>query len=146
MGVDPTMEMLVSVIRFMSENAPADGLRADELRPDQKRKLERFREHADYLLSQYRNHQGIHVTLLEARKAIGYDYVRALKIQAWLMNRSVEALDDHDGDAKRAFRHLTTELHRHAIEAGHSAEETAIRFLLAEEFLRCNVFPNPTDP
>jgi hypothetical protein len=143
MGVDQTVETLIAVIQYMSENAPVDAVELDELKPDQKQKLERFREHARYLLGQYRMNQALHVTVEQARDAIGYDTVRVAKIQTWLKIHSLELVDAHANNATAAFQAMVADLLQRAHARGTDAEETAVRFLLADEFIRCNVFPNP---
>lgn len=143
MGVDQTLETLISVIKYMSDHAPTDAIDMGELKPDQERKLKRFKDHSDYLLSQYSMHQGLHVSVEQARDAIGYDTVRAAKIQAWLRSNSLEFLGAEDGNAQRAFRGMVDKLITAAHVSGNNTEETAVRFLLADEFIRCNVFPNP---
>jgi hypothetical protein len=143
MGVDQTVETLIAVIQYMSENAPVEAVDFDELKPDQKQKLERFSEHSGYLLLQYRMNQELHVTVEQARDAIGYDTVRVAKIQAWLKITSLELLDTNEGNATAAFQAMAASLLQRAHVQGSDAEETAVRFLLADEFIRCNVFPNP---
>ncbi len=143
MGVDQTVEILITVIEYMSKNAPLDAVDLNETRPDQQQKLERLREHARYLLDQYRINQPLHAPMDKAREAIGYDTVRAAKIQAWLKSHSLEMLDTHTNDAKMAFKAMVDDLLQRAHSRGTDAEETAVRFLLADEFTRCNVFPNP---
>jgi hypothetical protein len=143
LGVDQTIETLINAIEYMSENVSADEVDTTEVKPDQLAKLERLKEHASFLKDQYRLNYELHATIHEAKNAIGYDNVRAAKIQAWLRLRSLELLDERDGDAKSAFLDLTEKLLDAAHERGTNAEETAVRFLLADEFTRCNVFPNP---
>lgn len=143
LGVDQTLETLIAVIVHMSENVPNGPVNVEELAPDQKTKLARFQEHSEYLLDQYRRNQELHVSIEQARDAIGYDTVRVAKIQNWLKSNSVEALADHNDDPMSAFRHLVHRLLLNAHAQGNDAEETAVRFLLADEFIRCNVFPNP---
>ena len=75
-GVDPTLETLIAAIQYMSENSPVDKIDFDERQPDPQRKLQRFREHAAYLLGQYRINQTLHATIDQARAAIGYDSAR----------------------------------------------------------------------
>ena len=143
LGVDQTLETLIAVIKYMSDNSPTEELEVAELKPDQEKKLKRFRDHSVYLLEQYRMHQELHVTVDQARDAIGYDTVRTAKIQAWLKSNSIDRLDEAAGDAQVAFKSLTKQLLTNAHVNGSDAEETAVRFLLADEFIRCNVFPNP---
>jgi hypothetical protein len=142
MGIDQTVETLIAVIQYMSENVAADAIELNELRPDQKQKVARFSEHASYLLGQYRMNQGLHATIDQARDAIGYDTVRVAKIQTWLKIHSIESLEAHANDATSAFRAIVVDLLNRAHSRGTDAEETAVRFLLADEFIRCNVFPN----
>lgn len=143
MGVDQTLETLIAVIKFMSSNSPIAEIQFDEQQPDLQRKRERFREHTSMILSQYRINQGLHATVQQAREAIGYDSVRVAKIQAWLKIRSIEALQANSQNAADAFTRLVNDLLSVAHSRGTDAEETAVRFLLADEFVRCNVFPNP---
>lgn len=143
LGVDQTLDTLIAVIDYMSSTAPVDSVGLDELGPNQQQKLKRFHEHADYLLSQYRMNQSLHVTVNQARAAIGYDTVRAAKIQTWLKLYSIESLARNAGNAMDAFIGLARMLLDKAHAQGTDAEETAVRFLLADEFIRCNVFPNP---
>jgi len=143
LGVDQTIETLINAIEYMSENISADEIDVAEVKPDQLAKLERLREHAEFLQDQYRLNYELHATISEAKNAIGYDNVRAAKIQAWLKLRSLELLKQMNGDATQAFKDLTEMLLLAAHERGTNAEETAVRFLLADEFTRCNVFPNP---
>lgn len=143
MGIDQTVETLIAVIQYMSENAPIDKIAIDERLPDLQQKLRRLHEHAEYLLGQYRINQALHATISQARIAIGYDSARVAKIQAWLKTHSIESLSRHENDAQTAFQSLVTDLLQRAHSYGTNAEETAVRFLLADEFIRCNVFPNP---
>lgn len=143
MGVDQTLETLIAVIQFMSSNSPIAEIQFNEQQPDLQRKRERFREHTALILSQYRINQGLHATVQQAREAIGYDSVRVAKIQAWLKIRSIEALQANNENAADAFARLVNDLLNVAHSRGTNAEETAVRFLLADEFVRCNVFPNP---
>lgn len=57
--------------------------------------------------------------------------------------RSLSALEDHGGDAKEAFNALVEHLCDRERQAGRDYEENAVRYFLADEFGRCNVFPNP---
>jgi hypothetical protein len=143
LGVDQTLDTLIAVIEYMSRHSPINSIEPQELGPDQEEKLKRFQEYADYLLSQYRMNQSLHATVNQARDAIGYDTVRAAKIQTWLKIKSIEVLATHGGNAMAAFIHLVKTLLEKAHSQGTDAEETAVRFLLADEFIRCNVFPNP---
>ena len=110
--------------------------------PDQRRKLERFREHADFLLRQYTDNLGCHVRVAAAREAVGIDAVRALRLSSWLRTESIHALEDADGNARVAFDGLVGRLLDEAKGNGSYAEKTAVAYFLADELTRCNVFPN----
>ena len=110
--------------------ARIDKIDFDEHQPDLQRKLQRLREHATYLLGQYRINQTLHATIDQARAAIGYDSARVLKIQAWLKSHSIEALDRNENNAQAAFLNLVDELLKRAHAHGTKAEETTVRFLL----------------
>lgn len=142
-GLDPTMDAMISVIEYMSENVPADEVEFLELSPDQEAKLARLRCDAESLLGEYRMHQELHVPLDVAREAVGCDTVRVAKIQKWLKIHSLMALDRCNGDAPCALEALAADLLERAHAGGTKAEEDAVRFLLADELISCNVFPNP---
>ncbi len=142
LGVDQTFETLIKVINHMSTNSPVDKIDLDEQCPDVQRKLRRFADHAIYLVTQYRLNQGLHTTINEAKEAIGYDSARVAKIQAWLKTFSIDALEKNLNDAKAAFQEMAAYLLKCAHSRGTDAEETAVRFMLADELVRCNVFPN----
>lgn len=142
-GLDPTMDAMIAVIEYMSENVPADEVEFLELSPDQEAKLARLRCDAERVLGEYRLHQELHVPLAVAREAVGCDTVRVAKIQKWLKIHSLRALDRCDGDAPRALDALAADLLERAHAGGTPAEEDAVRFLLADELINCNVFPNP---
>lgn len=143
LGVDQTLETLIAVIEYMSSNSPISEIEFDEQQPDLQKKRDRFQQHATSILNQYRINQSLHATVHQAREAIGYDSVRVAKIQAWLKIRSIEALQTSGENTSEAFGKLVNDLLRVAHSRGTNAEETAVRFLLADEFVRCNVFPNP---
>jgi hypothetical protein len=142
MGVDPNVEAIISIIRRISQEAP-DPENLPELKPDALKKLERFAAHAEYLKRQFTNNVECYIAVAEAREAAGYDTARAAKCSAWLREASRSALETNGDDAHRAFEALVTKLHDWELKAGRDCEENAVRYFLADEFGRCNVFPNP---
>lgn len=142
-GLDPTMDAMISVIEYMSENVPAVEVEFLELSPDQEAKLARLCCDAERVLGEYRLHQELHVPLAVAREAVGCDTVRVAKIQKWLKIHSLRALERCNGDAPGALDELAADLLERAHAGGTKAEEDAVRFLLADELINCNVFPNP---
>ncbi|MEQ1830172.1 MAG: SMEK domain-containing protein [Pirellula sp.] len=143
LGVDQTLETLIRVVEYMSTHAPTERITMDESSPDLRQKRARLREGAEQILKQWQLCQPLHATVRQAREAIGYDLARVAKIQTWLKIRSVEELNRTTGAPMLAFQSIVTQLLDVAHSAGTDAEETAVRFLLADEFVRCNLFPNP---
>ncbi|MEZ5325940.1 MAG: SMEK domain-containing protein [Verrucomicrobiales bacterium] len=144
-GVDPTMDVLIRCIAYMSETVPAEEVDFVELSPSQEEKLRRLNQNSKTLLAEYHLHQEFHATLAHAREAVGCDTVRAAKIQKWLKAHSIRALDAAGGDARAALEAMARDLLARAHSSGTQAEEDAVRFLLADELISCNVFPNPAN-
>lgn len=133
---------IIDIIRHISD-AEANPQASGELAPDAATKLDRFAEHAEYLRRQFIGYIDCYKAVEAAREAVGYDAARSLRCAAWLRNHSLDALDASGRDARLAFDSLVAHF-RKLIEQTSSPDENAIRYYLADEFLRCNVFPNPT--
>ena len=143
LGVDQNVEVIISIIRYISDvNTTVVVL--PELKPDAFAKIARFQEHGGYLKRQFAGNVQCYRAVDEARHAVGYDGVRAARCAAWLKDRSLAALEDNGGDARKAFDSLVEHLCRREREAGRDCEENAVRYFLADEIGRCNVFPNPS--
>lgn len=140
--LDATVDVLIRVIHYLSNAKVDPDTMSEEVSPDQKRKLERFREHAAFLKRQYTDNLDCHVRVTAAREAVGVDFVRALRVQSWLKTESIHALTEEGGDARLAFDRLAEELLTTAKSNGSYAEKTAVAYYLADELTRCNVFPN----
>jgi hypothetical protein len=143
MGVDQTVEVIISIIRHISEATP-DPNTPPEFKPDAPGKLERFKAHAEFLKRQFLNNVTCYRAVEEARQAVGYDAARAPRCAAWLREKSLSALENHGNDARLAFESIVSHLVEREHKAGRDCEEQAVRYFLADEFGRCNVFPNPT--
>ncbi|MCX6880820.1 MAG: SMEK domain-containing protein [Verrucomicrobia bacterium] len=83
MGVDRNVEVIISIIRYISEGTPSSEA-LPEMKPDAILKLTRFQEHAEFLKRQFTGYVGFYRAAEEARQAVGYDAVRALRCAAWL--------------------------------------------------------------
>jgi hypothetical protein len=142
MGVDQTVEVIISIIRYISETTP-DPNNLPEFKPDAPGKLERFKAHAEFLKRQFLNNVTCYRAVEEARQAVGYDAARAPRCAAWLREKSLSALENHGNDARLAFESIVSHLVEREHKAGRDCEEQAVRYFLADEFGRCNVFPNP---
>lgn len=143
LGTDDMLDTLIDVIKYMTENTPADQVQAVERDPDYQQKRQRLAAHVDYLEQQYAVNAPLHATADTAREAIGYDQAVAAKVQAWLMGESISKLHEYGNDAGKAFDMLVIDLLAKAHQRGGTSQVSAVRFLLADEFQRCNVFPNP---
>ncbi len=143
--VEQNVQAIVTVIQHISE-APVDVLATSEWTPDAQRKLQRFARWAEFLKRQFTRYRECYIAVAAAREAIGYDLARARRCGLWLQERSLRALEEQRMDAKAAFDSLT-ELFMKLIAEHTSvgADENAIRYYLADEFCRCNVFPNPAE-
>jgi len=144
MGVDQTVETVIKVIEHMSKFESESPIVDSELKPDQVEKLRRFEKYAQFLLNEYQlNIASYSHPKSVAKETVGYDSARVVKIQSWLKSKSLKALSDHQGNAEQAFEGLVKQLLSDIHAAGREAENQAVAFFLADEFLRCNVFPNP---
>lgn len=142
MGVDQNVEAIIAVIQHMSSGLPDAR---PEMKPDAEKKLRRFKQYAEYLKRQYMAYVSSYRAVAEARDAVGYDAVRAVRCTAWLKDRSITALETHRGNAAEAFDALVAQLVEIVHKTGVDCDESAMRYFLADEFGRCNVFPNPAE-
>ena len=138
------MQTLIKAIEYMSENAPEDGVNFQELSPDQHAKIARLGEAAKRRMRDRVIQAKFYIPVQAAREAVGIDAVRVEKIQCWLQVKSLLALAQSDDDVDAALAALSKELLDAAHSSGTDAEEMAVQFLLADEMINCNIFPNPT--
>lgn len=139
-GTDQNVQAITEILLYISAGMPTA---APEEKPDAERKMQRFREHAEYLKGQYTAYVKYYRAVDEARGAVGYDAVRALRCAAWLQERSLTALEKHNSDARLAFDALVRLLLKRVHASGNDCDESAMRYFLADELIHCNVFPNP---
>jgi hypothetical protein len=140
LGVDQNVEAIIQLIEHISSGVPE---KKPEMRPDANAKLQRFQEHAQFLKRQFTLYVDCFEAVDAARKAGGYDAIRAIRCAAWLKERSLDALERHDGNARDAFDALVGHFQQILHASGCDCDQPAIRYFLADEFGRCNVFPNP---
>lgn len=140
MGVDQNVEAITAILRHISAAVPSS---TPEEKPDADRKMARFREHAAYLKRQFTAYVDCYLAVAEARRAVGYDAVRAVRCARWLQDRSQAALEQHGDNASFAFDTLVLLLLEKVHESGRDCDESAMRYFLADELIHCNVFPNP---
>ncbi len=148
-GLQFPMEMntaaIVTIIQHISE-MPADTLASDELKPDAERKLERFQPWREYLQQQFTLNRPAYLAVEAARVAVGYDSARATRCAIWLKLRSLRLLDENGQNARAAFDALVDYFDGVIKQQRtNNLDQNAICYYLADEMLRCNVFPNPDD-
>lgn len=145
LGTEPSVRLLITLISHMASSGTPEELPRYDSRPDAVRKLARFQLHAAFLKRQFTQNQAYYLPMQQARDAVGIDAAHAPRIGLWLRKNSIDLLEEYGDDAKVAFnalvQHLLTETH----QSGRDADVTAVSYLLADEFFRCNVFPNPDE-
>lgn len=144
LGTEPSVDLLIAVISHMANSGSPEEVPRYDSRPDADRKLARFQEHAGFLKRQFTQNRAYYVPVQQARDAVGIDAAHAPRIGLWLRKNSIDLLDEHD-DAKAAFQALVDRLLTETHQRGRDADVTAVSYLLADEFFRCNVFPNPDE-
>lgn len=143
LGVEPSVGLLIAAISHMANFGTPEEIAHHESRPDDARKLARFQEHAAFFKREFTLNRECYIPVQQAREAVGIDASNSPRISLWLRTNSLDLLDIHNQDARAAFLALARRLLDETHQSGHDADETAVRYLLADEFFRCNVFPNP---
>lgn len=142
-GAEPSVGLLIAVISHMADYGTPEQISHHESRPDDAKKLARFQEHAAFLKRQFTLNRDYYIPVQQAREAVGIDAANTPRISLWLRTKSLDLLEEHGNDARTAFQALVHRLLEETHQSGRDADETAVSYLLADEFFRCNVFPNP---
>lgn len=145
LGTEPSVSLLITVISHMANSGSPEDVPRYDSRPDADRKLARFQKHAGFLKRQFTQSRAYYVPVEQARDAVGIDAAHAPRIGLWLRKNSIDLLEAHGDDAKTAFQSLVDRLLTETHQSGRDADVTAVSYLLADEFFRCNVFPNPDE-
>lgn len=136
------VETIMGLIEYISNNELEEN--EPEKEPDPDRKLDRFPEYRVYLLKRYSDLFSMYNNaLIEAKKNLGIDGVKAKKIQSYLKRVSDNQLIEKDGNAKNAIDCLISFFELKIQNTEYNFDEGAIEFYLIDELIRCNVFPNP---
>lgn len=146
LGVEPSVSLLIAVISHMARYGTPEEIAHRESRPDDARKLARFQDQAAFFKRQFTLNRDHYIPVEQAREAVGIDAASTPKISLWLRNNSLDLLEAHQEDARAAFLALARRLLDETHQNGYDTDEAAVRYLLADEFFRCNVFPNPDLP
>ena len=141
--VSNEVETIARVIEFLTSNkTTSTGTWIEE--PDPEKKIEhRFSEHTDFLKKEI-------IELLpkyaEARRQVdttlGLDIVEYEHLRSFLRSKSDDLLSEANNNPKKALASLTDYLEGRISTTGKHYDHMAIRYLVLDELIRCNVFPN----
>jgi hypothetical protein len=138
------IETFMKLIEVLSEDAVEQSATAFQEDPDPDGKInERFADHASFLKSLYVELFGEYGATYEASIS-GSDIgpVRMRRLGLHLKVESDNILTELNGDPRAAFEELVKRYAKRLSRAGVEFDESAIRFFLVEQLIRCNVFPN----
>lgn len=138
------IQTFISLIEYLSdESQPSAGNGFLEA-PDPDGKInKRFADHSEFLTEEYQNlytEYGQVLTDVMQQSDIGHTRVRRLGIH--LKNNSDNVLTSYNGDAKKAIEALVEKYKGILSNNGSEYDESAIKFFLLDQLIRCNVFPN----
>lgn len=145
LGTEPSVSLLIAVISHMANFGSPEQMPQHDSHPDADRKFARFQKHAEFLKRQFTRNRAFYIPVQQAREAVGIDAAHAPRIGLWLRSNSIDRLEDHGGNARTAFQALVGRLLKQTHQSGRDADVTAVSYLLADEIVRCNVFPNPDE-
>jgi hypothetical protein len=134
---------IIKMIEYLSDDNNYKEIDKVET-ADPEKKRQRFKEHFDYLMSQYEERLSIYAgTLEEAKRTAGYDGIRAKKIALYLRDISDDYLTQSDNNPKIAIENLVDYFQSEVSEINGIYDNQAIKFYLLDELIQCNIFPNP---
>jgi hypothetical protein len=144
-SVLPNEELtILTLIEALGDESEAGGDAEFSDEPDPERKIEkRFAEHADFLKTEYKDLRELYGSLLDdtlqqatpTRKQIR-------KMQIFMKRTSDRTLSEEKGNPERALNRLTARYCALLSDRGVTYDESAVRFFLLDQVIKCNVFPN----
>ncbi|WP_333624277.1 SMEK domain-containing protein [Sphingobacterium siyangense] len=134
----------ISLIEYLSdESQPSAGNGFIEAPDPQGKIYRRFSEHSDFLTNEY---QDLYIeygqVLDDVIKQSDIGTVKVRRLGLYLRNTSDKLLTENNGDAILALSALIREYGQILSGNGIDFDESAIRFFLVDQLIRCNVFPN----
>ncbi len=135
---------ILTLIEALGDESEAGGDTEFSDEPDPERKIEkRFAEHADFLKTEYKDLRELYGSLLDdtlrqatpTRKQIR-------KMQIFMKRTSDRTLTEEKGNPERALNRLTARYCALLSDRGVNYDESAVRFFLLDQVIKCNVFPN----
>lgn len=144
LSVANEVETIMDFISYLSENK-SDGEKSGSEDADPEKKItERFAEHSDYLKQQIAEFTPIYKNARQqAENKLGIDKVMVTLMRYYLMDRSIQILDENELNPKKALDSLVAYFASELSKSGKDYDEGAIRYYLLQEIINCNVFPNP---
>lgn len=143
-AVSKEIKTFIALIEYLSdENQPAAGNGFIE-EPDPDRKINsRFSDHSEFLKTQYQDlyvEYGQVLNDVSQQSDIGFTRVRRLGLH--LKKLSDTVLTEKHGNAIIALETLVESFCDILKRASLEYDESAVRFFLVDQLIRCNVFPN----
>ncbi|ODT75261.1 MAG: hypothetical protein ABS76_34705 [Pelagibacterium sp. SCN 64-44] len=138
-----TLLRLIEVLSESEVEAVAADIRGD---PDPEGKINaRFADHADFLKRQFTDLHALYgATLAEVSGQSDIGHGRMLKLQIYLTNWSDRVLQECAGDPEQALETMVIRIMEKMGDGTAGFDESAVRFYLIDQLIRCNVFPNKT--
>ncbi len=136
------VKTIIDLIEFISSSQAS--LADSNFEADPEKKIEkRFNEYADYLKTLYTDLFIIYNNaLLAAEQASELDAVKLTKIRPYLKAKSIEILKNSQNNPQDALQKLERFFIDKISTSGIQYDESAIRFYLISQVLKCNIFPN----
>ncbi|KFL30601.1 hypothetical protein JP75_14025 [Devosia riboflavina] len=138
-----TLLRLIEVLSESEIEAVAGDIRVD---PDPEGKINaRFADHADFLKRQFTDLHALYgATLAEVSGQSDIGHGRMLKLQIYLTNWSDRVLQECVGNPEQALETMVMRIMEKMGDGTAGFDESAVRFYLIDQLIRCNVFPNKT--
>jgi hypothetical protein len=144
-SVLPNEELtILTLIEALGEESEAGGDAEFRDEPDPEGKIEkRFAEHADFLKTEYKDLRELYGSLLDdTLRQVTPTRAQIRKMQIFMKRTSDRTLTDEKGNPEKALNRLTARYGALLSDRGVSYDESAVRFFLLDQVIKCNVFPN----
>lgn len=138
------VKTFLSLIEYLSdESQPSAGTGFIEA-PDPDGKINtRFSDYADFLKNEYKNlYVEYGAVLADVMKLSDMGFTRIRRLGLHLKNYSDKVLTEHNGNAKQALEAIIKNYMSELSKNGSEYDESAVRFFLVDQLIKCNVFPN----
>jgi hypothetical protein len=143
-AVPKEIETFIRLMELLSDDAVEEAPNSFIENPDPENKItKRFADHAPFLKRMFTEFHGIYgATYDKILTSANLGHVRIRRLGLYLKYKSDNVLSKTDGDPQEALEIIVKEFSARLALAGVAFDESAIRFFLVEQLIRCNVFPN----